>query len=175
MYEQPATAYVADFLGVANLLDAECVGSPSDGLRTIGSDRSTCRHRVARRTDPYGSSSDRSGSGCLSADSGLGEDNCVPAMVERVVYVGSVTQIYLRLTTGASLQAFVANHDGPPDWPEGTPVHVALPVDGLRAPRRLTPPPTGPRSVPSWHGVYPAEWKARVIAFLDGALRLIVR
>ena len=46
----------------------------------------------------------------------------MPAMVERVVYVGSVTQVYLRLTTGASLQALVANHDGPPDWPEGTPV-----------------------------------------------------
>jgi hypothetical protein len=54
-------------------------------------------------------------------------------MVERVVYVGSVTQVYLRLTTGASLQALVANHDGPPSWPEGTPVHVSLPVDGLRA------------------------------------------
>jgi hypothetical protein len=61
------------------------------------------------------------------------DGNCVPAMVERVVYVGSVTQVYLRLTTGAALQALVANHDGPPDWPEGTPVLVGLPVDGLRA------------------------------------------
>ena len=69
----------------------------------------------------------------MSATGAPTEDNCVPAMVERVVYVGSVTQVYLRLTTGASLQALVANHDGPPDWPEGTPVVVSLPVDALRA------------------------------------------
>ena len=69
----------------------------------------------------------------LNATGAKIEDNCVPAMVERVVYVGSVTQVYLRLTTGASLQALVANHDGPPDWPEGTPVVVSLPVDALRA------------------------------------------
>ena len=133
VYEQPATAYVADFLGVANLLDAECTGSPSEGLRSIrmgsfdlraSGDTSNGPVRLVIRPERIR---------VMNASVAPAEDNCVPAMVERVVYVGSVTQVYLRLTTGASLQALVANHDGPPEWPEGTPVVVALPVDGLRA------------------------------------------
>ena len=32
VYEQPATAYVADFLGVANLLDADAPAAPAQGL-----------------------------------------------------------------------------------------------------------------------------------------------
>ncbi|HWM21136.1 MAG TPA: ABC transporter ATP-binding protein [Ilumatobacteraceae bacterium] len=131
VYEQPATAYVADFLGVANLLDAECTGSSGGGMRSVrmgsfdlratGTTANGPVRLVIRPERVRVSSSETS------------DTNCVPAMVERVVYVGSVTQVYLRLTTGASLQALVANHDGPPDWPEGTPVHVSLPVDGLRA------------------------------------------
>ena len=133
VYEQPATAYVADFLGVANLLDAECNGSPGAGLRSIrmgsfdlhaSGDTPNGPVRLVIRPERVR---------VMSATGSPNEDNCVPAMVERVVYVGSITQVYLRLTTGASLQALVANHDGPPDWPEGTPVVVSLPVDGLRA------------------------------------------
>ena len=64
VYEQPATAYVADFLGVANLLDAECVGSPGDGVRSIRLGSFDLRASGARRTARCGSSSAPSGSGC---------------------------------------------------------------------------------------------------------------
>jgi spermidine/putrescine transport system ATP-binding protein len=131
VYEQPATAYVADFLGVANLLDAECTGSPGDGTRSIRMGSFDLRATGTTANGPVRLVIRPERVRVLSSASA--DANCVPAMVERVVYVGSVTQVYLRLTTGASLQALVANHDGPPDWPEGTPVHVALPVDGLRA------------------------------------------
>ena len=133
VYEQPATAYVADFLGVANLLDAECVGSPGDGVRSIRLGSFDLEASGATANGPVRLVIRPERVRVLSGDGGPTEGNCVPAMVERVVYVGSVTQVYLRLTTGASLQALVANHEGPPDWPEGTPVVVSLPVDGLRA------------------------------------------
>jgi spermidine/putrescine transport system ATP-binding protein len=133
LYEQPATAYVADFLGVANLLDAECTGERGDGRRSIRLGSFDLRASGGTSNGPVRLVIRPERVKILSGPAESADGNCVPAMVERVVYVGSVTQVYLRLTTGAALQALVANHDGPPDWPEGTPVLVGLPVDGLRA------------------------------------------
>jgi ABC-type sugar transport system ATPase subunit len=57
--------------------------------------------------------------------------NRVPALVDRVVYLGAATQVHLRLATGESLQAVVPNEDAA-GWSQGTPVHVHLPADALR-------------------------------------------
>ena len=35
--------------------------------------------------------------------------NCVPGMVERVVYVGSTTQVHVRLPGGEAVQSLTAN------------------------------------------------------------------
>ena len=59
--------------------------------------------------------------------------NGLPAMVDRVVYVGSTTQVHVRLPDGQTLQALTANRDEPPAWPPGTPVTVTLPPTALRA------------------------------------------
>ena len=55
-------------------------------------------------------------------------------MVERVVFLGSATELILRLATGASLQALLQN-DGDATvgaLAQGTPVHLYLPPDALR-------------------------------------------
>jgi spermidine/putrescine transport system ATP-binding protein len=57
--------------------------------------------------------------------------NRVPALVDRVVYLGAATQVHLRLAAGESLQAVVPNEDAAA-WSQGTPVHVYLPADALR-------------------------------------------
>ena len=57
--------------------------------------------------------------------------NRVPALIDRVVYLGAATQVHLRLATGESLQAVVPNEDAA-GWSQGTPVHVYLPADALR-------------------------------------------
>jgi len=57
--------------------------------------------------------------------------NRVPALVERLVYLGAATQVILRLATGESLQAVVPNEDAAA-WSQGTPVHAYLPADALR-------------------------------------------
>ena len=59
--------------------------------------------------------------------------NCMPAMVERVVYVGSTTRVHVRLPTGEALQSLITNDGAVPEWPAGTPVGVTLPADALRA------------------------------------------
>ena len=58
--------------------------------------------------------------------------NRVPALVERVVFLGSATQLMLRLATGAPLQALLQNDGERLDLAQGTPVHAYLPADALR-------------------------------------------
>ena len=56
----------------------------------------------------------------------------VPAMVERVVFLGAATQVMLRLAPGIPLQALTQNDGERPDLAQGTPVHCYLPADALR-------------------------------------------
>jgi hypothetical protein len=53
-------------------------------------------------------------------------------MVERVVFLGSTTQIFLRLASGASVQALVRNDGQALPFSQGTAVSVGLPSDALR-------------------------------------------
>jgi len=127
VYEEPADTYVADFLGAANLMEV-WVSSPGAirlGDFALSSERCEAAsgghaHAVIRpervRVEPHGSPG----------------DNRVPAMVERVVFLGAALQVMLRLATGASLQALMQNDGERPDLTQGTPVHCYLPPDALR-------------------------------------------
>jgi spermidine/putrescine transport system ATP-binding protein len=129
VYEEPADTYVADFLGAANLMEIEVVTAGSGELR-LGDWALTSRrcertaagpaHAVIRpervRIEPHGSAG----------------DNRVPAMVERVVFLGAATQVMLRLAAGVSLQALVQNDGERADLAQGSPVHCYLPPDALR-------------------------------------------
>jgi hypothetical protein len=53
-------------------------------------------------------------------------------MVERLVFLGSTTQIFVRLGTGAPLQALVLGDAPAIGYSQGTPVSVELPADALR-------------------------------------------
>jgi spermidine/putrescine transport system ATP-binding protein len=133
IYEQPSDTYVADFLGVANLMEVE-VADRGPGSRChlrLGEaglvaeqgevDSLGPAHAVIRpervRIEAYGS----------------GGPNRVAGMVERLVFLGAATQVMLRLGPGTPLQALVQN-DGSDTagLAQGTPVHVFLPPDALR-------------------------------------------
>jgi spermidine/putrescine transport system ATP-binding protein len=132
VYEEPADTYVADFLGAANLMDVDVVaeGTLRIGDFALASERCEASagladfkgraHAVIRpervRIEAHGSSG----------------DNRVPAMVERVVFLGAATQVMLRLAPGVPLQALVQNDGDHPDLAQGTPVHAYLPPDALR-------------------------------------------
>jgi spermidine/putrescine transport system ATP-binding protein len=132
VYEEPSTAYVADFLGVSNLMDASAEGTDGDGR---------CRIQlgdfelVAARgvTDARGDVKvvirpER----IRLEDSGTTGENRIPGMVERVVYVGSTMQVIVHLASGPTLQAWVQNQgDGLP-FAQGHPLTVHLPADALR-------------------------------------------
>ena len=135
IYEEPADTYVADFLGVSNLMEVDVVerGPGSQcrvmlGETALALDRGEVdalgpAHALIRpervRIEPYGH------------DGQVGP-NRVPAMIERLVFLGASTQVMLRLAPGALLQAVVPNDGTEATLSQGTPVHVFLAPDVLR-------------------------------------------
>ena len=132
VYEQPADTYVADFLGVSNLMPvtmvsrgpgARCEVRLGESVLTVehgGQDAPDQSHAVIRpervRIEEFGSAG----------------PNRVPAMVERLVYLGSSTQVFLRLAAGADIQALLQNDGDREPLAQGTPVHAYLAPDALR-------------------------------------------
>jgi spermidine/putrescine transport system ATP-binding protein len=140
IYEGPATLFVADFLGVANVMDVEVMTSDGRG----------CRLRVGERE--LRAECDFVGTGAASAvvrperlrvmsHEQTGE-NHIPGMIDRTIYVGSNLQVMVRLANGGLLQASVPNDGIDLDSHEqGAPVSVHVPADALRilAPSGVTP------------------------------------
>jgi spermidine/putrescine transport system ATP-binding protein len=134
VYEDPATVFVADFLGVSNLMDAVAESDP-----TRPPDHCTVAVGDFRLRAACG---DLSASGPVKivarpervnlVEHGDERGNCLPGMVERTVYVGASLQVMVRLATGAQLQASITNTGGADGYPQGTPVSVHIPADALR-------------------------------------------
>jgi spermidine/putrescine transport system ATP-binding protein len=132
VYEEPGTAYVADFLGVSNLMEARVEGRDTGGRAKV---RLGDFELVASKgdTDAVGDVKMviRPERVRLEAQGTVGE-NHVPGMVERVVYVGSIMQVIVHLAPGQTLQAWVQNQGEGLPFQQGAPVAVHLPVEALR-------------------------------------------
>jgi spermidine/putrescine transport system ATP-binding protein len=149
VYESPAHAFVADFLGAANLLDAVALGRDQQGR---------CRVRVGDHelragggaVDAHGAvkvvirpervvldAARDATTGRTSAEPGAGKhvatENCMPGIVERLVFQGPVTQIFVRVRGGHMIQAMVANQGQRDIHVAGADVLVHLPAQALRA------------------------------------------
>jgi spermidine/putrescine transport system ATP-binding protein len=131
MYEEPETVFVADFLGVSNLMQVRAEGADGGACRAKLGDfalRAGCgeiaqqgeTHVVIRPErvviEPYGSSG----------------ANRVPGMIERVVYHGASEQLVVRLATGDTVQALFVRDGTSHEWSQGTAVQVHLPAEALR-------------------------------------------
>jgi spermidine/putrescine transport system ATP-binding protein len=132
VYEEPRTAYVADFLGVSNLMDASADGGVSGGPARVTLGDFTFS-ASAGDTDAQGAVKvtirpERVG----LEEAGANNDNRVPGMVERVVYVGSTMQVFVHLASGQTVQAWIPNRGGGIPYAQGTSVAVHLPADALR-------------------------------------------
>jgi len=139
VYEEPANAYVADFLGVSNLMEAQAIRGGDDrrcqlkvgefdleaacgATTSIGPVRLAIRpERI--KIEPF----DATG------------PNLVPGMVERLVFLGSATQVIVRAAPGARLQALVQNDGAELPYAQGTPVKLHLPADSLRVLAETSP------------------------------------
>lgn len=132
VYEEPATAYVADFLGVSNLMDARCEGGTPDGRARV---RLGEFEVVAAKGDVHARGpvkvTIRPERIRLEEHGSTGE-NRVPGMVERVVYVGSTLQVIVHVASGHTLQVWIQNAGTQLPFQQGTPVAVHLPAEALR-------------------------------------------
>jgi spermidine/putrescine transport system ATP-binding protein len=131
VYQEPLTEFVADFLGVANLLDLDGL-SGTGPTRTVrvgeftleaqapaGQD-STARRAVIRPE-------------CVEVqEPGLTGANRIPGMVDGAVFLGSTTQVMVRLPHGQVVQSLVTNSAERGDLTAGQPVTVHLPSQSLR-------------------------------------------
>jgi spermidine/putrescine transport system ATP-binding protein len=132
VYEEPASAYVADFLGVSNLLDAEVVGETSDGkcrLRAGDLELLASRgHTSARGQVKVVVRPERVR---VEVPRKAGE-NRLPGRIERVVYAGAISQLVVALDRGEHIQCMLANDGADSSFDRGTPVSVYLPCEALR-------------------------------------------
>jgi spermidine/putrescine transport system ATP-binding protein len=132
VYDEPADTYVADFLGVSNLMEVDVVergpGSKCQvklGESALDVERGEVdsvgpAHAVIRPERVRIESYEEPG------------PNRVPAMIERLVFLGSSTQVMLRLAPGPLLQALVNNDGSEASLAQGTAVRVFLAPDALR-------------------------------------------
>jgi spermidine/putrescine transport system ATP-binding protein len=126
VYEEPETSFVADFLGVSNLMEAVAEG---DGRIRLGGavlvaergDR-TARGDVKLTIRPERIRLEPPGSETV---------NSLPGTVRRIVYLGSVTQVFVELPGDKTLQATVQAGDSSPPR-DGDAVSVVLPPEALR-------------------------------------------
>jgi spermidine/putrescine transport system ATP-binding protein len=132
VYEEPADTYVADFLGVSNLMPVDVISrGPGQSCQVKlgefglevehgGAAVPDKAHAVIRpervRVEEFGSPG----------------PNRIPAMIERLVYLGSSTQVILRLAPGTELQMLMQNDGDHGQLTQGTPVHTFLAPDALR-------------------------------------------
>ena len=126
VYEEPRTGFVADFLGVSNLMTVQAEG---DGrvrlggallLATRGDASARGEARLTIRPERI----------ILEPDGTEGE-NRLPGTVARVVYLGSVTHVFVDVEDARTLQVSTGAGEGVPP-PEGSAVTVHLPPESLR-------------------------------------------
>src|SRR6201991_3042715 len=124
LYEEPATAFVANFLGASNLIPAQVAnGGLQVGEFSLRADvngrtgEALAMIRPERvRLEPHGSRG----------------ENRVPGMVEAVVYLGFHQDVRVRLASGALVRCDVPNDGDHGEHSSGDPVCVHLPAECLR-------------------------------------------
>ena len=134
MYEEPATAFVADFLGVSNLMAAQATGSANGAValdlgsgivvEARGGDISA-RGTVKVVVRPERVTIEQAG--------GTGP-NRIPAMVTRSIYLGNAVRVIAHLATGEPLTVLVPStaDDAPASWEPGVPITVHIPPSAIR-------------------------------------------
>ena len=153
VYEEPTTTFVADFLGVSNLMTVTAHGESGGRCKVAlgefelyaanGELSTTGETRMVIRPERVH----------LEPHEATGE-NRIPGMVERVVYLGNANQIIIGLAHGEKIQALVQNTGEELTYRQGDPLKVFMPPEALRV---LTDTGTAPLEDDERAKVRPAE------------------
>jgi ABC-type Fe3+/spermidine/putrescine transport system ATPase subunit len=151
VYQEPLTEFVADFLGVTNLLDVECLPGTA-ATRTVRYGEFTLEAQAPSSTRAGDASTERRVGRravirpeCVEVqEPGLTGANRLPGMVDSAVFLGSTTQLMIRLPHGAVLQSLVTNSARRENLATGQPVTVHLPAQSLRVLASVDESPAAP-------------------------------
>src|SRR5258706_1190794 len=131
IYENPATEFIATFLGASNLIEATVTATDAGAgtsLVTAG-----CGNMVVNGTHPVGAKLKLAirPERLLLSQPGAAEPGMIAAVVRDVVYRGMTAQVYLD-SGSQPLLAFVQNTASSAlDWPPGSRVGVRMPAESL--------------------------------------------
>jgi spermidine/putrescine transport system ATP-binding protein len=149
LYEEPATAFVAEFLGVSNLMEAKAAGPSGQGVALdLGSDITV----EALRGDVSARGPVRvviRPERVRVEAAGATGTNRIPAMVTRTVYLGNGVRVIMHLATDRTITAVVPITDGDvtPAWEPGSPVTCHLPPGAMRVLRTNADEPAAPEPI----------------------------
>lgn len=129
VYEEPETAFVADFLGISNLLRGVAEGTGE--VVELGQFKLTVPRSTGSGTGGEVRLFVRPERVQLQPHAQTGA-NRIPAMVERVVYGGASSQVFVRLPDGQQIQALVQNTEDREQYASGDPITVRFPPEALR-------------------------------------------
>ena len=131
VYDEPETLFVADFLGVSNLIPAEAGGPDGNGcVLTVGEQRlragqgaTAARGEVKAmvrpervRVEPHATDG----------------ENRLPGLVEHVVFLGSFRELRVRIVGGALVKVITPNDGAAHAFEQGAAVTLHLPADSIR-------------------------------------------
>ena len=125
LYEEPETAFVANFLGASNLIPGRIDGGVlalgdfklrAAGCNGAGEEAIAMIRPERVKIEPQGTSG----------------ENRMPGMVEEVVYLGFHHELRVRLASGALVRADLPNDGSSVEYSQGDAVAVWLPADCLR-------------------------------------------
>ncbi len=131
VYDEPATLFVADFLGVSNLITAEATGADGNGCMLVVGERrlraeagaTSARGEVKAMVRPERVRVEPQGT-----DGG----NRLPGLVEHIVFLGSFRELRVRVVGGALVKVVTPNDGSGMALEQGTPVTLNLPPDAIR-------------------------------------------
>jgi spermidine/putrescine transport system ATP-binding protein len=131
VYEEPETLFVADFLGVSNLISANAEGKDGD----------SCVLRVAERVlHARNGAIDMRGpvkavirpERVAVEPPGSEEENRLAGLVEHAVFLGSFRELRVRILGGSLIKVVLPNDGAPLAYEQGAAVTLHFPPDALR-------------------------------------------
>ncbi|HJO05118.1 MAG TPA: ABC transporter ATP-binding protein [Acidobacteriota bacterium] len=132
VYEEPASAFVADFLGISNVIAATALGRDGTaGCRVAIGDHEL----IAEAGDVDAAGKIRVMLRPERLRVGAPEQsgpNRLHGVIERLVYLGPTTQVFVQLDGGPTVQALISNRDDAIEHSRGSRVSVGLPSSSLR-------------------------------------------
>jgi spermidine/putrescine transport system ATP-binding protein len=131
VYEEPQTFFVADFLGVSNLIGAQARGKDGNGCRIQIGERSLMAQQGAIDAQGTVKAMIRPERVRVEPQNTPG-DNRLPGMVEHAVFLGSFRELRVRLPGGDVVKAVFPNDGSPLTFDEGTPLTLHFPPEALR-------------------------------------------